>query len=123
MTRVHLSRALFGERERTFLETDGATVSLFRYDTGVEAVRLANALGHVVVLPYLGQMVWDVRFAGVGMTMGSMFAAPRPATQIADTVRLLRLPQRPAAQRRAGARGSAPGAWRDAVRADGFFPT
>jgi hypothetical protein len=85
MTRVHLARALFGERERTFLETDGVTVSLFRYDTGVEAVRLANALGHVVVLPYLGQMVWEVTFAGVAMRMGSMFAVPRPATQIADT--------------------------------------
>ncbi len=32
MTRVQLSRALFGERERLFLETDGIQVSLFRYD-------------------------------------------------------------------------------------------
>jgi hypothetical protein len=85
MTRVHLSRALFGERERVFIESDGISVSLFRYETGVEAVRFASALGHVVVLAYLGQMVWDVAFAGVGMTMGSMFATPRPATQIADT--------------------------------------
>ena len=85
MTCIHLSRALFGERERVFLETDGVQVSLFRYETGVEAVRLANALGYVVVLPYLGQIVWDVSFAGVGMTMGSMFSAPRPATMIADT--------------------------------------
>jgi hypothetical protein len=85
MTRINLSRSLFGERERTFLETDGMTVSLFRYDTGIEAVRLANALGHVVLLPYMGQLVWDVAFAGVRMTMGSMFAAPRPATTIVET--------------------------------------
>ena len=123
MTRVHLSRALFGERERTFLETDGATVSLFRYDTGVEAVRLANALGHVVVLPYLGQMVWDVRFAGVGMTMGSMFAAPRPATQIADTYGCYAYHSGLLRNGVPGPEDPAPGAWRDAVRADGFFPT
>lgn len=85
MTRVQLSRALFGERERTFLETGDITISLFRYETGIEAVRLANALGHVVVLPYLGQIVWDVTFAGVHMTMGSMFAAPRPAKTIVET--------------------------------------
>ena len=85
MTRVHLSRALFGERERVFLESDSIQVSLFRYDTGVEAVRIANTLGYVVVLPYLGQMIWDVSFAGVRMTMGSMFDAPRPAAMIADT--------------------------------------
>ncbi len=85
MTCVHLFRALFGERERAFIETGGVQVSLFRYDTGVEAVRLANALGYVIVLPYMGQMVWDVSFAGVCMTMGSMFAAPRPAATIVET--------------------------------------
>jgi hypothetical protein len=85
MTRVHLSRSLFGEHERVFLEADGVQVSLFRYATGVEAARIANTLGYVVVLPYLGQIVWDVSFQGVSLTMGSMFTAPRPATMILDT--------------------------------------
>ena len=43
MVKVHLRRALFEEKERVFLESDGVEVSLFRYDTGVEAVRLANS--------------------------------------------------------------------------------
>ena len=85
MTKIHLSRAQFGEKERVFLQAGGIEVSLFRYETGIEAVRLANARGYVVVLPYLGQMVWDASFEGVRLTMGSPFAAPRPAQTIIDT--------------------------------------
>ncbi len=85
MAIIHLSRAQFGEKERLFLDTGAIQVSLFRYDTGIEAVRIANARGFVIVLPYFGQMVWDVSFEGVRLTMGSIFQAPRPATQIVDT--------------------------------------
>jgi hypothetical protein len=85
VTRVHLRPALFGERERVFLETDGMQVSLFRYDTGIEAVRIANRRGHVIVLPYFGQMVWEASFAGVRLGMGHKYPAPRPAKTIVDT--------------------------------------
>lgn len=85
MTKIHLVRAQFGETERTVLETSGIQVSVFRYATGIEAVRLANARGYVIVLPYMGQMVWDASFEGVRLTMGSMFDAPQPASVILDT--------------------------------------
>jgi hypothetical protein len=85
MTTVQVPPSLFGDKERIFLQADGVQVSLFRYETGVAALRLANRGGYVIVLPFLGQMVWDASFAGVGLTMGSMFTAPRPASMIADT--------------------------------------
>jgi hypothetical protein len=85
MTKVHLQHTLFTDRERVFLETDGVTVSLLRYDTGIEAVRLANARGYVIVLPYLGQMIWDANFDGVRLGMGHKYPAPRPAKVIVET--------------------------------------
>jgi hypothetical protein len=85
MAKAHLRHALFGEKERVFLESDGVEVSLFRYDTGVEAVRLTNRRGYVVVLPYFGQMVWDASFDGVRLGMGHKYPAPRPAKVIVDT--------------------------------------
>lgn len=85
MTRIHLDRRSFGDTERLAVEHEGLTASLFRYPTGVEAVRLANARGALVVLPYLGQMIWSAAFDGVDLTMRSMFKAPRPVRTIAET--------------------------------------
>jgi hypothetical protein len=85
MVDVCLHPALFGEKERLFLNSDGVKVSLFRYDTGVAAVRLANERGYTIVLPYLGQMLWDANFDGVRLGMGHRYPAPRPAKVISET--------------------------------------
>ncbi len=34
------------------------SVTAFAYPSGVEALRLENRRGQLVVLPYLGQMIW-----------------------------------------------------------------
>lgn len=85
MVDVCLHPAFFGEKERLFLNSDGVKVSLFRYDTGVAAVRLANERGYTIVLPYLGQMLWDANFDGVRLGMGHRYPAPRPAKVISGT--------------------------------------
>jgi hypothetical protein len=82
---VALSRAAFTDKERVVARFDGLVASAFRYDTGVEALRLANARGSVVVLPYLGRIVWSATFDGVELAMRSMFREPRPAKVIVET--------------------------------------
>ena len=87
MTEVtaELPRPGFGESERLFLRAGPLEASLFRFGSGVEAVRLANGRGHVLVLPFLGGMVWDACFDGVRLGMDSMFTEPRPADIITGT--------------------------------------
>ncbi len=80
-----LQRTGFGEKERRSLSFGGLEASLFRYDTGVEAIRLSHARGHVIVLPYLGQMVWSAVFDGVELAMHSQYREPRPAKVIVET--------------------------------------
>ena len=80
-----LPRAGFGEKERVAARFCGLTASLFRHDSGIEAVRLTNARGAVEVLPYFGQMVWGAEFDGVPLAMESMFQTPRPAESIVGT--------------------------------------
>ncbi len=82
---VSLRRSSFGEKEREGVRYGGLTASLFRYDTGIEAIRLSNARGSVVVLPYMGQIVWSATFDGVELAMQSMFREPRPAKIIVET--------------------------------------
>ncbi len=82
---IALRRDFFAETERTILRSGDLTASLFRYSTGVEAVRIANPRGSVVVLPFMGQMVWRASFDGVELAMRGMFDEPRPGTTILDT--------------------------------------
>jgi hypothetical protein len=61
------------------------TATLFRFHTGIPALRLHNRRGEVVVLPWMGGMVWSARFDGVELAMASGFDAPRRAASIAET--------------------------------------
>ncbi len=81
----HLSRALFTPEEKTLLTMGPVTVRAFRYASGVEALRFLNPRGEVIVLPYLGQMVWRAAMGGVELGMASPFAEPRPAPDILGT--------------------------------------
>lgn len=85
MIEIELSRAMFNETEFSLLRTKGIKVDLFRYRSGVEAVRIGNARGSVIVLPFMGGMVWDATFDGVRLGMDSMFPEPRPSLDILGT--------------------------------------
>ncbi|RQX79111.1 DUF4432 family protein [Burkholderia anthina] len=82
---IELRRDDFREAPRTLYRTDGLTVTAFAYPSGVEALKLDNRRGHLVVLPYLGQMIWAAEFDGRALTMKHMFRQPKRATSIIDT--------------------------------------
>jgi len=71
--------------EHLVAESAAFTVTAFRYPSSVEGLRIANARGHIVVLPFLGQMIWDAVFDGCRLTMGNVFTYPRHASSILET--------------------------------------
>lgn len=79
-TMVHLQPAHFGEREERLVEHDSLSATTYRFDSGVCALKLENDVGHLVLLPFQGQQIWDAVFDGRRLTMVSMFDEPR-ATQ------------------------------------------
>lgn len=79
--RIYLKENYFIEKETTLLENGSVSASLFTYSTGVKAVRLKNARGSLVLLPYMGQMVWRCEFDGRELTMKSIYDEPMPAMQ------------------------------------------
>ncbi|MCW6506870.1 hypothetical protein [Lichenifustis flavocetrariae] len=54
-TSISLDRSFFGAKEQILLRHGPLSATLFRYDTGVEAIRIANARGSVTVLPISGR--------------------------------------------------------------------
>lgn len=84
-TRINLWRGLFTEHSRTLLENSDFTVTMFRYASGVEGVRVQNSRGHLVILPWMGQMIWDAQFDGHDLTMHNMFKQPNQAKEVVET--------------------------------------
>ena len=84
-TVISLRQEFFSETERTFLRHGELSVSLFRYGTGVAGVRISNARGEIVVLPFQGQQIWDARFDGRTLTMKSLFTEPQATRDFVAT--------------------------------------
>jgi hypothetical protein len=74
--RIQLEPRFFGERERTLVQAGSLSASIWRFDSGVEALRLRNSLGEVVLLPFQGQQIWSATFGERELTMRSMFDEP-----------------------------------------------
>ncbi|VVP90783.1 hypothetical protein PS918_03212 [Pseudomonas fluorescens] len=84
-THIHLYPALFGEARKTLLQSVDFKVSAWVYPSGVLAVELVNRRGHLVVLPYQGQMIWSAVFDGCDLTMKNLFSQPRPSPTVLGT--------------------------------------
>lgn len=84
-TRLPLHREQFHATPGVLLQNEDFTVELFRYPAGIEAVRIHNRRGTVIVLPFYGQMIWQASFDGHSLTMGHSFKQPLPGSSIIDT--------------------------------------
>lgn len=84
-TRLHLTPAQFGDKERPLLEFGPLTATAFRFDSGVCAVRLTHARASLTLLPYQGQQIWQAVCDGRDLTMRSMFAQPWPTRDFLAT--------------------------------------
>jgi hypothetical protein len=85
LARIPLHRDGLSGTDRSVIEAGTLSASLFRYDSGIEALRLRNGRGELVVLPWFGQMIWSATFDGVDLSMRSGFTEPLPADTIAGT--------------------------------------
>ncbi len=83
--RVELQRRSFGEKERLVAEGAGLSVSAFRYDSGIEALRLRNRRGECIILPFKGQQIWSANFDGREIGMRSMFHEPVATERYLET--------------------------------------
>lgn len=85
MQKINLTPALFSATPFTLYQDEHFIVSTFTYPSGVKALKLINDQGHLIVLPYMGLIIWDAVFAGRSLKMTDMFSQPLPATEITDT--------------------------------------
>ena len=84
-SKIHLAPQFFTEVQKPLVECGSLSASIFRFSSGVCAVRLANELGSLVMLPFQGQQIWSAEFNGRNLTMKSMFTEPHPGVPFLET--------------------------------------
>lgn len=83
--KIYLNKTFFKEKESKFLENSGLSAYVYKYDTGIEAIRLENKLGHIIVLPYQGQVIWDAVFYDRSLKMTTPFSIPQNSHIFGET--------------------------------------
>jgi len=84
-TIVSLTPSQFHDCEETLVRHGELSASTFRFAAGVCGLRLGNARGELVLLPFQGQQIWSARFDDRELTMISMFDEPRPTRDFLAT--------------------------------------
>ena len=76
-TKIHVFPEQFFSKERDLLSFCEMKVSGFIYPSGVQALRIKNKRGEIVMLPFLGQQVWDAVFDGRSLKMHTPIKEPK----------------------------------------------
>ncbi|WP_272535810.1 aldose 1-epimerase family protein [Providencia sp. PROV212] len=84
-TIIPLHKRLFTEKPTLVLKNSQFSVSAFVYQSGVQGLRVENSQGHLTILPFLGQMIWDAEFCGQNLKMENMFSEPKPVPTVIET--------------------------------------
>ncbi|WP_028021764.1 aldose 1-epimerase family protein [Enterovibrio calviensis] len=85
MFTIPLYKEQFRKEKVLIAQSDSFEIYSFIYNSGIHAVEIKNAKGHLVILPFMGQMIWDAEFLGTDLCMKNMFSEPKPAKTIVET--------------------------------------
>lgn len=85
MFTIPLYKEQFSKERALLLRSDDFEVHAFQYNSGVQALEIKNSQGHLVVLPFMGQMIWDAEFLDTNLCMKNMFSEPKQAKTIVET--------------------------------------
>lgn len=85
MFTIPLYKEQFGKEKTLIAQSASFEINTFTYNSGIQAVEIKNSKGHLVILPFMGQMIWDAEFLGTDLCMKNMFSEPKPAKSIVET--------------------------------------
>lgn len=74
--RIYLYKEQFTDLSKTIYQSGTLSADIFKYSTGIEAITLKNDKGYITMLPFMGQMIWDMEFLGHNMVMKSIYDEP-----------------------------------------------
>lgn len=84
LTRINFKPYFFTDRPLDLLKDGEFSATAFKYETGVCGLRIKNRHCSMVVLPYMGQQIWEAEFEGRNLTQKSIFEQPQNTRKFGD---------------------------------------
>jgi len=72
----NLFKEIFKDNERILMNWGSFEVSTFCYKSGIQALRVKNSKGEIVILPFQGMQIWEAKFFGRSIKMNAMLKEP-----------------------------------------------
>lgn len=85
MQKINLDHSMFNIQLFKLFESNNFTIETFTYPSGVEALNVSNSRGKLIILPYMGMIIWDAIFDNITLKMKDMFSQPLPSIGIEGT--------------------------------------
>ncbi|MCL4376939.1 MAG: DUF4432 domain-containing protein [Actinobacteria bacterium] len=82
---INLEKEYFSEKPSYMFNSKNLKAQIFKYESGLSCIKLENSKGYITMLPYMGQMIWDVIFENRNLTMSSSFSKPVPTELFLNT--------------------------------------
>lgn len=79
--KINLKKSMFSEKEYELVSHGEISVTAFKYSIGVEALKVKNAKGWFVILPFKGQQIWNLNFADKELSMKTTIKEPTRETE------------------------------------------
>lgn len=83
--KITLQKEFFKDRPYILVENGSMRATAFRYESGVEALKVENDRGYFIILPFQGQQIWRACFDGCDLVMKTKFDEPQPTKEYLET--------------------------------------
>ena len=83
--KIKIHKGMFRESAYELISYGDMRVIAFKYQTGVEALKIENKKGYIIILPFQGQQIWNIHFGGRDLTMNTTIKEPVPTTEYLKT--------------------------------------
>lgn len=85
MFTIPLYKENFTKQKQLIAKSNDFEVNTFIYNSGIEALEIKNSQGYLIILPFVGQIIWDAKFLDVDICMKNMFSEPKKSNGIIGT--------------------------------------
>ena len=79
--KINLTRAMFSDKEYELISYGEMKAVAFKYESGVEALKITNERGYIIILPFKGQQIWKIHFDGKDLSMSTTVKEPVMSTE------------------------------------------